>query len=462
MKKITAIILSGIMLSSTALCGCSKSKNEKDASKTESQKEESVTESKESENAGKTGSQTEVSESEAAKSAPVLNEENIKKVSDYAASIDSERDGEAVYFEGIRGDGFIFVDDKGMYFVYDTPDSDRVEFRIDWKTSEADFTFDLDYEDTRYYVKDDLYLDRLEEVMDKLIEDPRSIQLNDDSALAEHGEEIKKDLSIMYARMITLADNAFPELGLGLKDMVTGFGDKYRAVDPTQLTSKEVEVTNEHKFVDGFCSDCGMAWTEYYYDVVGQFMHVDFGNGQHTVTGQNSTAMMERSDQVQYSADDKESADMYFHHKEIDNDRHINNSEMCRVFIDTYGQKIETSVEYSYEQGAHASVTSEYFIKFSAHPGEYDKVFESKEAFKKYAEITLNISKEDGTYISEAFGTMSESEIRKILEDAGQTYYSEDEIVDRFWEHRESFFASLDNGMVWMKTTLADIGLNWK
>ena len=53
MKKITAIILSGIMLSSTALCGCSKSKNEKDASKTGSQKEESVTESKESENAGK-------------------------------------------------------------------------------------------------------------------------------------------------------------------------------------------------------------------------------------------------------------------------------------------------------------------------------------------------------------------------------------------------------------------------
>ena len=461
MKKIVAIILSGIMLSSTALCGCSKSKDGKDTSKTESQAEESVTEFKESENAGKTESQTVASESEKG-SGPALNEENIKKVSDYYASIDTDNDGETAYFEGIRGMAFIRVNEDTLYVVYDSLDYDRIELRIDWKTGEVDFTYDLDFGDTSYYGQDDLYLKDLEELMDKLIKDPKSAKLSNDSALSEHEEEIKKDLPIMYARMITLADNAFPELGLGLKDMVSGFGDKYRTIDPTQLASKEVEVTNEHEFVDGFCSDCGMAWTEYYYDVVGQFMHVDFGNGQHTVSGQDSATMMESSDQVQYSADSKKSADMYYHHKEIDNDRHINNTEMCRVFVDTHSKVIETSVEYSYEQGAHASVTSEYFIKFSARPGEYDKVFESKEVFKKYAEITLNISKEDGTYISDAFGTTSEAEIRKILEDAGHTYYSEDEIVDRFWEHRENFFASLDNGMVWMKTTLADIGLNWK
>ena len=41
-------------------------------------------------------------------------------------------------------------------------------------------------------------------------------------------------------------------------------------------------------------------------------------------------------------------------------------------------------------------------------------------------------------------------------------YYSKEDIVDRFWDRRANFFDSMDNGMVWMKTTLKDFGFNWK
>lgn len=49
-----------------------------------------------------------------------------------------------------------------------------------------------------------------------------------------------------------------------------------------------------------------------------------------------------------------------------------------------------------------------------------------------------------------------------MLENDGLTFYTKDEIVDRFWNFRENFFTSLDNGMVWMKTSLKDFGFNWK
>ena len=454
MKKIVAIILCSVMTSSTLLCGCSKSKEEKETSKTES-----VTETEERKDTDETEVQTEESESETQKISLELNDENIKKVSDYYSSIDTENDGEAVFFEGIRGSGHIHMDEDDFYIVYDSLDYDRIELRIDWKTGMSSLTFDLDFDDeTSFYGRDDRELDGLEEAMDNLIRDLSPFELYNDSALSEHKEEIKKNLPIMYARLITLADNAFPELGLGLKDMVPGFCDKYRAIDPTQLTSEEVEVTNDHQFVNGVCSDCGMEWTEYFYDAVGQVKRID--EGQRSMTGQDSAAMVELGDYVQCTPVTGSDADIYYHHKEIDNDKHINNTEMFTVYISNYDSPA-IEFGYSYEQGMYADVKFSYYINFSADPGECDKIFESKEAFTEYAEVFLIISEKGGDDIL-AWETMSEDEIQAMFESSGNTYYTKEAIIDRFWEYHENYLASMDNAMVWLDTTLEDAGVNWK
>ena len=57
---------------------------------------------------------------------------------------------------------------------------------------------------------------------------------------------------------------------------------------------------------------------------------------------------------------------------------------------------------------------------------------------------------------------MKEEEIRQLMEADGLTFLTEDEIIDRFWDYHVNFFTSLENGMIWMKLSLKDIGFNWK
>ena len=268
-----------------------------------------------------------------------------------------------------------------------------------------------------------------------------------------------------FARIVAFSDVAFPELGIGFKELGVDMGDKYRNIDPKQLTSKEVEVTNEHKFENGFCTDCGMAWTEYYYDVVGKFMKTDFGNGQHTTTGQDSYSMLSSGDQVQYSADNDSRASMYYHHIEIDNDNYITKSDWCYVSVSNRKSGIDIAVQYHYEleKRSDGGKSYEYYLVFGAKPGELDKVFESKEAFKNCVDINMSItSREHDNDIDDAWGTMKEEDIRAMMEADGFAYLSKDDIIDRFWDLRSTFFTSLDNGMVWMKTSLKDFGFNWK
>ena len=80
----------------------------------------------------------------------------------------------------------------------------------------------------------------------------------------------------------------------------------------------------------------------------------------------------------------------------------------------------------------------------------------------KYAKVSLLITSDDRQNDIEAWEKMKESDIKKMFEKDGVKYYSKDDLIDRFWDHRENFFASMDSAMVWMKTSLADFGFNWK
>ena len=372
MKKVVALVLSGVMVASVSLTACSKSEEEKETKKSKSQAEDAVDEDEDSDAEDDEDSDAEEKETRKQKKEAHLNQEVIQELDAYFASLDPNVErNEGVYCDGIRGEGLAFWGEGSILFAYDSMDYDSIQIQIPKDTAALSITFNLDYGDTRYYGRAETDLGGLEDLIDQIVKDPASVTLDgdstsfemyDDSAVAQFKEEIQKDLPILYSRIITLGDSAFAEAGYGIEDIGVDFGDEYRSVDPEQATSKETVVDNEHVFVDGICSDCGMTWTEYYYDVVGKFMHDDFGNGQHTCSGQSSATMLSQSDYVQYSANHEDAGSMYYQHVEIDNDRGIMNVEMCNLTIDLRHSKVETNLNYSYEQGAHKEVTFEYTI----------------------------------------------------------------------------------------------------
>ena len=446
MKKIVALLLSGVMLTSLVLCGCTPKETTEEKDPTVSEEETT----------------------EAGFVAPGnrLNEDNVRKAQEYCASVDPKgNEGVSVYIDGIRGSGSTIVDDNLVFFNYTSFEGDMFSINVKRDTAEVSFSIYMMYEDTGYAVNSDFYLGGFEEYFDKVCADPGSVDPYNNSALDTHLDDLKNDFPIHFARMVAFSDEALSGIGLGLKDLGIDLGDKYRNMDPRQLTSKDVEITNEHKFENGFCTDCGMSWTEYYYEVVKEFSHFDLGNGQYSTSGQESASMISRTDQVQYSADGESYGSMYYHHSDIDNDIGTDKDDWCYIDFSNYNKKINIEVFYEYDlkKFSTGGATYRYSLNFKSEAGQLDKVFESKEAFEKCITVSMDIiSKDRDNDIYDAWKTMKEEDIRQMMEADSLTYLTKDEFINRFWDLRANFFTSLDNGMVWMKTSLKDFGFNWK
>ena len=454
MKKIIAVLLSGVMLASLVLCSCTTTKS----SETENTREAGGKE--------KTETQVEATGTKADKGPAKLDEENIKKVYDYFLSLDPNGEkGVDLYLDGIRGEGYSHVTDKLIYLSYQSNNGDSYGINVMRDTGEVSFSIYTMYGDTGYAANADFPLGGFEEFFDKASADPASIDPYNTSALGPHGEDIKKDLPIIFSRIIAFSDVAFSELGMGFNDLGIDFGDKYRAVDPKQITSKEVEITNDHKFVNGFCTDCGKAWTEYFRESVGKLMDHEPYNNQWITRGQGSSTMLSSSDMIHFETFNTDDAEIKYSNSGTDAEEDI--SESCHIAVRTYKGSVSSSVNYSFDEGIDISgggvgFKYQYTLQFSAETGEYDKIFKSKDTFKKYAKVSLLITSDDRQNDIEAWEKMKESDIKKMFEKDGVKYYSKDDLIDRFWDHRENFFASMDSAMVWMKTSLADFGFNWK
>ena len=445
MKKIVALLLSGVMLSSLVLCGCTpKETDEKDP-------------------AGSVESTT-----EAVSEAPEfwLNGENLRKAQEYCASVDPKGDaGVPVFIDGIRGNGSTIVNDDLVFFNYSSLDGDSLGINVNRDTGEVTFSIDMMYRDDGYAAEASFYLGEFEEFFDKVCADPESIELSNKSALNFYKEAIKSDFPIIFSRMIAFSDVALSEAGLGLKDLGIDLGDKYRAIDPKQETSKEVVVTDEHTFENGICTDCGITWVEYYCGLVYKFAKPIVNQGDISISGQKSPSMLSPADELTYSENSGCNARMCYHHVETDNDAGIKKDDYCNIYITHYGST-EIEIHYLYRQQKFSTGGKcyTYYVIIQAKPGELDKVFESKESLKNHLkDCDLAINPEgqniETVYVVNEF---AKEKVGPLMETDGLTFLTKDEIIDRFWNLRSTFFTSLDNGMIWMKTSLKDFGFNWQ
>ena len=463
MKKIIIKLLCGILLSSVMLCGCSQTA-ETTSSITESQTEVTTT-------------ATEPAPVETTVR-PEINADNMKKVAElYASKAPEGKEPVNVFADGVRGNGSYFLDNGTLCFGYSLNNGTSFEVRLTSGKRTADILFDIVYkEDQRLYGSGDAVIDNIEKIIDDLIDDTAAyISYSNRSAYVDHKEDIKKDLPILYSRFIAVADKAFPELGLKLEDLGINLGTKYRTVDPVQLMSFDSVVTKTLEYKNGISTEGKKPWTEYYYNAVGVMGNMTRKDWRSAYV-QSSSAMLKPDDYVQYvaglipfdKAKKKYAGIYYVSPKTNDNDV----SEQLLIKIDDTStkktKKITVTMQYLFEMKeisvGKGSVLPKYHysVDIKAKPGEYGKVFESKESLKKYASVHLNITNKKGAYTN-AWGKKANiDKLKKSFEADGCTYYTKDEIIDKLWEHHENFLASMDYGMSEMDTSLADIGVNWK
>ncbi len=244
---------------------------------------------------------------------------------------------------------------------------------------------------------------------------------------------------------------------------VTGETVSDPVIANTEPTVIEPQVTNEHKFENGVCKDCGKAWTEYFYESIGKLDQYSTGDWK-SIYGPASDSMFSSGDYVQFSANDTEASSVFYH---CIDERPV--SESLAISINKGGKKTSATISYTYDMGSFPVDTGitdykfSYWISVTAEAGDFDKIFESKEAFAKSCDFNLFVREEGKNYGSDVWSSMKEEDIRKLFE--GQedcTFYTKDQMIDMFWSRYTNMMQSMDNSLIALDTSLADAGINWK
>ena len=208
MKKLISVVLSGAMLASVFLCGC----NTKPA---ETETEETTTEAT-----------TTVAETEPEAH---IDPDKLKAVTDYYESkITDDHSLLSVYMDGVRGGCDYYISDGRFYFSYDSFQGEsQLTLSIDTYTESVDASFMLYYGDARYYGRSNdgvVKLDSVEAFIDDIIsKNSSAIDIYEEDAYSDNVDKIKADIPIVYARLIAIAEKAFPELGFGVEDLGLDF-----------------------------------------------------------------------------------------------------------------------------------------------------------------------------------------------------------------------------------------------
>ena len=222
-------------------------------------------------------------------------------------------------------------------------------------------------------------------------------------------------------------------------------------------------VTNEHKFENGACKDCGMLWTDYYYETLSKLDKDDNGEWK-SVYGPTSDAMLNNGDYVQFYSSDPDASGIHYQCMDA---RPV--SEGLDVGISKDGKKTTAYISWELAQGSYPiepgviNYKFRYCIDITADAGDFDKVFESKEAFAKSCNFCLFVWEEGKSYGTDVWSSMKEDDIKKMFE--GQedcTFYTKEQMIDMFWSHYSNMLQSIDNSLIMMDTSLSDAGVNWK
>ena len=450
MKKITSLFLCGVMLTSFVLCGCQKPAETADTGSSETSESTTVS--------------TEPAQ-------PTANMDNYAKVTEFF----NGNGAKAIYIypDGIRGGAQFFLINVGggetNVFTYTSNNGDSIKLTFNIKTATVDIDFDLkNYSDgacfTGKSTSKQIGFDDIESFIDDLVENKDGVyEASDRSALNYCADKVKNDIPIYYSRLIACADKAFPEIGLDLEDLGLDLGDKYRAVDPTQASTTEYVAKNECKFVDGICTDCGKIWPEYMYKINTKFDKRHPKDDWHAVRGQKSSVMFDSGkDYVEFSSSQPTYMQLVYEHEDSVNG--VEYVENCAIIQTQRDEGLFTSMAFSLKvkedeqkNGAAAMYRFSYWVTIEPKSGKLDEALSSFEAFKKNATVQLRMLQPDGSSKE-----VSDEDVKYLFGRDGSTFYTKDEILEKFWDDRVVIFSSIDASLKWYDTSLTEAGIKWK
>ncbi|MBQ9490368.1 MAG: hypothetical protein IKQ25_10815 [Lachnospiraceae bacterium] len=394
-----------------------------------------------------------------------LDKEWWKKLREqYESQVSVDGDQAKVYVEGIRGDASYNASDlvgNQFHFSYYAMNGNYVELNLDPQKEVAHFDLYVREDQGSFYTRgNDMAFSEISSYMEKLIGGEENYEAYNREAWDADPELVKSDLKILYARFLRFWDQAFSEVNPTLKSYGIDFGDAYRDIDATQPTSKEIVIKNEHQFENGFCKDCGMSWTEY--------MNRTLATLEGKTVKENAVETEWFSDYgqnspycgyyVQYSSSETTSTELFLN----------DGPELsCRVTVkqddDQNYIHVMFMIEENLESIGNGLLGAKYCfsVQMGASPGDYEKIFSSKEAFKEYGFLDLTFADKDRRLIR-GWEEMSDEELDKMLKKDKCKYYTQDEFIDFIWAEHERMLMAIDKGMVWYDTNLEELGLNYK
>ena len=148
------------------------------------------------------------------------------------------------------------------------------------------------------------------------------------------------------------------------------------------------------------------------YKHIAQFDYRHKDSTSYIILGQRSSAMFDSgNDYVEISAPGKDMIQFqYTNTKRIDMVDYV---ESCYIIVQNYDGTETVSMMFELNEknrptsGIPTDYKFRYFVYIDAAPGEFDKVFESKESFKNSAKVEVIMALDDGSLQSEEIRAQS-------------------------------------------------------
>lgn len=374
-----------------------------------------------------------------------------------------DRSSEQVYIEGIPGNGSFFTSDSGQVTCLYDDDSGRFRYTFNIMTADnsMDVSIDLSYPDeTRFYIAcQDVYSkDGLEEITTTATTGNWSVY--DDSALATHGDDVAKDVMIMYSRFVTFAKEAFKDAEVSLEDYGIDFGTAYLSVDPKTPHSQEVTIVNEHVFENKVCKDCGESWFKYVYDTIGLIDHCT-DDEWHSIYGPNSQYQVGQGDYTQFSSYG-ENLSIYYYNFDERMDMSINLYQDNEYYTDDMDVSFGIASDYVSVPNKVGIVRPkiEYTLYIDCKPSELSEVLASKESILEHCGFGVMVYDQENDEIESAYDEYdSEDDINALIEKANDLKLTKEEVVDKFYANKDSFIKCFSIGLESFGTNFEDAGL---
>lgn len=373
------------------------------------------------------------------------------------------------YCDEFPGTFYYSADEGSIHMTYSTTNDDCFVMSLNEVSNTIGIDCMVHYDDNTIFSANSYYLelDSFQAILESIISlDDVQYQIGYDSALANHSDEIPDDIRTLATRMSYMINYTFGSAGIRFENYGFDFSD-FVNDDVSKKLPVEPDLSNNHVFENGICTDCGMVWTEVFTENLAAIENVEcdeYGDyGFVHYYGQDSEYTYPNA-YVQYISAYRYGANMYYIEYGTDS---LSNETIIIVSADPETKdsisEIRITFRYmdDYQSQYQGIVTAGFIYDFEVivNPGEFDKVFASKESLLANCHYSISIY-DDEMQSYDYYDNPEDSD--DLPNDFMDKFISKEEICDLVNKDYENNLNALNEGMRDINLSLFELGLNYK